>query len=110
LTTPGQERGGLPGGLPLPRQELIATLDIPLVIERPYAVRAARVTNVNGMLLGGGLDTIVRPQPPPPPVDSAGVAPREPGPDSLEAPPDPLDQPADTARLGLRARVFRRRR
>jgi hypothetical protein len=111
MATPGQERGGLPGGLPLPQQELIATLDEPLAIGRPYRVTSARVINVNGTLQGGGQDTIVRPQPPPrPAADSSDVAPRGADPDRRGAPPDTLEQPADTTRLGFRARAFRRRR
>ena len=109
VTIPGQERGGLPGGIPLPRQELIATLSAPLVVERSYVVTATRVINVYDAQFGGGQDTIVRPaQPPPPPrpgADSTAAPP-----DTLDAPADSLDQPADTARLGFRAPAIRRRR
>lgn len=42
LSLPGQERGGLPLGLPLPKQELIVELDRPLEANVEYRVRADR--------------------------------------------------------------------
>jgi hypothetical protein len=107
MATPGQERGGLPAGLPLPRQELIATLDSPLAVGPSYVVTVQRVSNINGNPSGEGQDTIVRPPPPPPPrpaADSTAV------PDRVDEPADSLAQPADTARLGFRAPGLRRRR
>jgi hypothetical protein len=92
LRAPGQERGGLPAGLALPRQELIALLEGPLVVNKRYVVRASRVININGVLLGAGQDTIVRLPPPVRPAADSAAAPGDPA--------DTLEQPADTAALG----------
>ena len=106
----GQERGELSGGLPLPRRELVATLDAPLAPERPYQVTVTGVVNINGVLSGGGQDTIVRlpPAPPAPEADpdslDAGPEP-ESQPDSLGAPTDSVGPAADPRDPGLLGRV-----
>jgi hypothetical protein len=107
LEVPGQERGGLPAGLPLPRQEAVALLDAPLEVGVEYGVTAVGVTNINRLPLGRGEATVVRraaaARPAAPRPDSAGV-PRAPV-DSLGRPtprPDSAGARPDTAAVGLR--------
>jgi hypothetical protein len=107
LEVPGQERGGLPPGLPLPRQEAIALLDAPLEVGVEYRVTAVGVTNINRLPLGRGEATVVRRapavRPGAPRPDSAGV-PGAPV-DSLGRPtprPDSAGARPDTAAVGLR--------
>ncbi|MSR36587.1 MAG: hypothetical protein EXR95_08090 [Gemmatimonadetes bacterium] len=98
LAVPGQERLGLPVGVPLPRMDVVALLDAPLEIGASYRVTARGVVNVNGIPLGGGDTTVVRPPP--------GRPPATPG-DSASAPPavpDSARARADTAALALRPR------
>ena len=104
----GQGRVQLPGGLPLPSREFVAPLDRPLAPEQRYEVTVTGVTNINGVLLGGGQDTIVRLPEAPPATDTAPDAldsGPEPGPqpDSVGAPADsvgPAGEPRDAGLLG----------
>lgn len=82
VSVPGQERGGLPRGLPLPEQAVVVTLSGPLVVEQSYRVVATGVVNVNGLSLGRGEASVAREAPPEPP--------REAPPDFTPAPPGTL--------------------
>jgi len=64
VSVPGQERAGLPRGLPLPEQAVVVTLSGPLVVEQSYRVVATGVVNVNGLSLGRGEAPFVREAPP----------------------------------------------
>ena len=71
VTAPGQERGGLPRGVPLPRQEVIVTLAVPLPVAVPYQLVVTGLVNINGIPLGRGEAAVVRSSPP----DSIGSPP-----------------------------------
>ena len=79
MAVPGQERGGLPRGVPLPRAELIVVVDAPLPVGDTLRVSATSVVNINGIPGGRGEVRLVRPRPPAPPAaapaDSAAVRP-----------------------------------
>ena len=79
MTVPGQERGGLPRGVPLPRMELVVALDSALVVNFPYQLSAAGIVNINRIPLGRGAASVVRPPPAAQPSgersDSAGAVP-----------------------------------
>ena len=64
VTAPGQERGGLPRGVPLPRQEVIVTLAAPLPVAVPYQLVVTGLVNINGIPLGRGEAAVVRSSPP----------------------------------------------
>lgn len=116
LATPGQERGGLPVGLPLPRQELIVRLGEPLELDVTYRVAATGLVNVNGIPNGRGDTTFVRkaaparPVPPgsgPPPGAAGAPAPATvPGAaPPVAAPPSVPDSAAarrDSVQIALR--------
>ncbi len=100
VSVPGQERGGLPAGVPLPRRELIAVLAGPLEIDRTYEVTTTTVVNINGVLLGGGQASVMRRPAPIPAVDSTVVSDEEPGtgvlpPDTISLAPDTVTLPPD---------------
>jgi hypothetical protein len=63
---PGMEQGGLPPGMPLPKQDLVVQLDKPLELGVEYRVSATGVVNINRIPLGRGDTTVVRKAPPPP--------------------------------------------
>jgi hypothetical protein len=109
LSAPGQERGGLPVGVPLPSMDLVFLLDAPLEVDVEYGVTAAGIVNINGIPLGRGETTVVRKAPPPRPTPADPDA----DPDTIPgAPPDSLGRPApppdsgavrrDTVELALR--------
>ena len=84
MAVPGQERGGLPRGLPLPRAELIAVLDAPLEVGVRYRVSATGVFNIAQIPGGHGEATVTRPPPP------------------RRALPDSTDARVDTAAVAIR--------
>ena len=71
VTAPGQERGGLPRGVPLPRQELIVKLAEPLSVSVPYQLVVTGVVNINLIPFGRGEAAVLRSPPP----DSTGAQP-----------------------------------
>jgi hypothetical protein len=71
VTVSGQERGGLPRGVPLPRQEVIVTLASPLSVAVPYQLVVTGVVNINLIPLGRGEAAVMRSPPP----DSIGSQP-----------------------------------
>ena len=71
VTVPGQERGGLPRGVPLPRQEVIVTLAAPLSVAVPYQLVVTGVVNINLIPFGRGEAAVLRSPPP----DSIGSQP-----------------------------------
>jgi hypothetical protein len=71
VTVSGQERGGLPRGVPLPRQEVIVTLASPLSVAVPYQLLVTGVVNINLIPLGRGEATVMRSSSP----DSIGSQP-----------------------------------
>ena len=78
VTVPGQERGGLPRGVPLPVQEVIVTLAEPLSVDVPYQLLVTGVVNINLIPFGRGEAAVLR-SPPPEAPDGAV-------PDSLAVP------------------------
>ena len=60
VTVPGQERGGLPRGVPLPRQEVIVTLVAPLSVAVPYQLVVTGVVNINLIPFGRGEAAVMR--------------------------------------------------
>ncbi len=97
LTAPGQERGGLPRGVPLPRQDVIVALGSPLEPSVPYRVAATGAVNLNEIAFGGGETTVTR-TPTPPPAQSAaqGAEPAVPGAEPA-AVPDPVAPAPDSS-------------
>ena len=71
VTAPGQERGGLPRGVPLPRQEVIVKLAEPLSVDVPYQLVVTGVANINLIPFGRGEAAVLRSPPP----DSLGSQP-----------------------------------
>ena len=71
VTVPGQERGGLPLGVPLPRQEVIVKLVEPLSVSVPYQLVVTGVVNINLIPFGRGEAAVLRSPPP----DSIGSQP-----------------------------------
>ena len=71
VTVPGQERGGLPRGVPLPRQEVIVKLAEPLAVDVPYQLVVTGVANINLIPFGRGEAAVLRDAPP----DSLGSQP-----------------------------------
>ena len=71
VTVPGQERGGLPRGVPLPRQEVIVKLAEPLSVDVPYQLVVTGVANINLIPFGRGEAAVLRSPPP----DSLGSQP-----------------------------------
>jgi hypothetical protein len=71
----------------LPKQEFFILLADSLQFDVQYVVQIEGITNINGLALGSGVDTIVRTSPPPAPdtdvADSTGVVP-----DSAQVLPD----------------------
>ena len=72
VTVPGQERGGLPRGVPLPVQEVIVTLAEPLSVDVPYQLLVTGVVNINLIPFGRGEAAVLRS---PPPEASDGAEP-----------------------------------
>ena len=81
VTVSGQERGGLPRGVPLPRQEVIVTLASPLSVAVPYQLLVTDVVNINLIPLGRGEATVMR-----------------------SSSPDSIGSQPDTTQVGLSAR------
>ena len=88
VTVPGQERGGLPLGVPLPRQEVIVTLAEPLSVSVPYQLVVTGVANINLIAFGRGEAAVLRSPPPDSLTVPDSTAPQ---PDSAQVgqPPDP---------------------
>ena len=70
VAVPGQERGGLPRGVPLPRREVIVMLAAPLTVDVSYALVVTGVVNINRNPFGRGEASVVRPLPPAPPGEA----------------------------------------
>ena len=87
LTAPGQERGGLPRGVPLPRQDVIVVLGSPLQPSVPYRVASTGVVNINEIGFGSGEATVTRTPTPA----------RPPGPGALPSAPDSVAPAPDSA-------------
>jgi hypothetical protein len=113
LAVPGQERGGLPAGLPLPRQEVVALLDAPLAPEVEYTVSVVGITNINRIPLGRGEAKFSRKAPPPRARPDSAAAPGATA-DSVRLPAPPPDSAGvrrDTVAVASRGgrRVWGRR-
>jgi hypothetical protein len=90
---PEEEEAPPPPPPILPEPEFFAFLRAPLVPNQTYQVTVTNVRNINGLMGGGGEETVLWEPPERPPADTAVAVP-----DSLSARPDTTSVPPDTTR------------